>query len=320
MKYTFNTLMRLTKEQLLAEAQKLGSTVDSLTKRSKADLADYVLWLVDEERTLTEEEQKLVDEYESKTDAIVERFCGKWVITDYSNSTRYETKADLMEAVRYNLNEIAKEESSASSAPAADGYEFERVEPCYTGGGVYVFTGKLTNGNYFISNVASADDSWAVIVDADPDEDPEESCFEEWQTAHLVEDVESPDAFIVPMLEWVKANEPDGNYQMDDMDRLMEAFCDSSEADADEPEIVLEISRIAIKTETFCTPWEGQLYCIDICEDSEERMAWLYNSKYGIKMLMFGEEVKNDRNEFLDRVFSNVPYDIEIYQEEYEDQ
>lgn len=82
--------------------------------------------------------------------------------------------------------------------------------------------------------------------------------------------------------------------------------------DADE-EIVIEISRIAIKTETFCTPWEGQLYCIDVCEDSEERTAWLYNSRYGIKMLMFCEDVKNDRDQFLDAVFSNLPEYIEDY-------
>ena len=85
-------------------------------------------------------------------------------------------------------------------------------------------------------------------------------------------------------------------------------------------EIVIKISRINIKSETFCTAWEGQLYCIDVCEDSEVRMAWLYNSDYGIKMLMFGEEVGNDRDEFLDSVFSSLPNYIEIYQEEFEDE
>lgn len=86
-----------------------------------------------------------------------------------------------------------------------------------------------------------------------------------------------------------------------------------------EEEAVIEISRIAIRTETFCTPWNGQLYCIDVCEDSEERTAWLYNSNYGIKMLMFGEDVKNDRDQFLDAVFSNLPEYIESYHEDHED-
>lgn len=29
---------------------------------------------------------------------------------------------------------------------------------------------------------------------------------------------------------------------------------------------VIEISRIAIKSETFCTPWHGKLYCVDVME------------------------------------------------------
>jgi len=86
-------------------------------------------------------------------------------------------------------------------------------------------------------------------------------------------------------------------------------------------EITLKISRIDIKVETFCTPWNGKLYCVDICEDAEERSAWLYNSNYGVKSLMFGEKVKQgSREDFLDCVFSNLPYYIEDYADEYEDE
>lgn len=84
-------------------------------------------------------------------------------------------------------------------------------------------------------------------------------------------------------------------------------------------EITLKISRINIKSETFCTPWNGKLYCVDICEDAEERSAWLYNANCGVKSLMFGEEVKQESREaFLDCVFSNLPYYIEDYEDEYE--
>lgn len=84
-------------------------------------------------------------------------------------------------------------------------------------------------------------------------------------------------------------------------------------------EETLKISKVNIKSETFCTPWNGKLYCVDICEDAEERGAWLYNASYGIKSFMFGEEVKNNRDEFLDVVFSNLPDYIGSYEEEYED-
>lgn len=84
--------------------------------------------------------------------------------------------------------------------------------------------------------------------------------------------------------------------------------------------IVLKISKIDFKTETFCTPWNGKLYCVDIFEDAEERSAWLYNVSYGVKSLMFGEAIdESRRDEFLDLVFSNLPSYIEDYEEEYED-
>ena len=85
--------------------------------------------------------------------------------------------------------------------------------------------------------------------------------------------------------------------------------------------IVLKISRIDIKSETFCTPWNGKLYCVDICEDAKERSAWLYNSAYGVKSMMFGHMVCDmSKEEFLDLVFSNLPDYIEDYVEEYENE
>ena len=88
----------------------------------------------------------------------------------------------------------------------------------------------------------------------------------------------------------------------------------------DEGEI-LKISRIKATTETFATPWNGKLYCVDIYEDADERSAWLYNANYGVKELMWGEQVgQNSRDEFLDLVFSNLPEYIDGYAEEYEDE
>lgn len=107
----------------------------------------------------------------------------------------------------------------------------------------------------------------------------------------------------------------------------LEELCDEAwneandyDDDDDDEEITLKISRIDIKSETFCTPWNGKLYCVDICEDAEERSAWLYNSAYGVKSLMFGCMVNaQSREAFLDMVFSNLPDYIESYAEEYED-
>ena len=108
-----------------------------------------------------------------------------------------------------------------------------------------------------------------------------------------------------------------------DLDAFCSAFCDDvpeEETQEEEPgEIVLHISRIAIKTETFCAPYNGNLYCVDICEDAEERTAWIYNVQYGVKMLMWGEMASNDRDTFCDLVFKNIPEYADMYAEDYED-
>lgn len=97
------------------------------------------------------------------------------------------------------------------------------------------------------------------------------------------------------------------------VDELMEQV-----EEIEQDEISVKISRIAIKSETFCTNWNGHLYCVDICEDSEERSAWLYRSDYGTKGLMWGEEIgQQGRDSFIDLVFSNLPEYIENYEEAY---
>lgn len=53
----------------------------------------------------------------------------------------------------------------------------------YTGGGIWVFTGKLQDGNHFIAD----DDGDVLIVDAEIDWD--ESFYPEWQEEHLVEEL-----------------------------------------------------------------------------------------------------------------------------------
>ena len=97
---------------------------------------------------------------------------------------------------------------------------------------------------------------------------------------------------------------------------VSDSFCEEKENDNP----VLKISKVNIKSETFCTTWNNKVYCVDICEDMAERGAWLYNASYGIKAFMFGTSVEQDsRDEFLDMVFSNLPDYIEDDAEEYED-
>ena len=118
------------------------------------------------------------------------------------------------------------------------GEKFISVDPEYTGGNIYVFTGHLADGNYFMADTANYD---VRVLNEDPnipawmsDEDAqriygtilEEDAWAhpEWQEEHLVKDL-TPDeavAFFKEMLKWVKVNKPDGNYHESDMDDIKE--------------------------------------------------------------------------------------------------
>lgn len=115
---------------------------------------------------------------------------------------------------------------------------FISVEPEYTGGGIYVFTGELDNGNYFMAETSFYD---VRILNENPSIPPEMSDDEvwdkygisrdedawpsvEWQEEHLVEDLDPKraKAFFMSMLEWVKENHPSGNYLSSDMDGFID--------------------------------------------------------------------------------------------------
>lgn len=108
--------------------------------------------------------------------------------------------------------------------------KFVSVEPEYTGGGIYVFTGKLADGNFFMADTANYD---VRVLNANPDEPTGMDALGiternidsvEWQEEHLVEDL-TPDeavAFFKDMLKWVDENRPEGNYMIDDFDYFKE--------------------------------------------------------------------------------------------------
>ena len=58
----------------------------------------------------------------------------------------------------------------------------------YTGGGIYLLTGSLDNGNYFITNTSVLPDICIDEVDANPDDNLDEACTSEWYDAHIVDD------------------------------------------------------------------------------------------------------------------------------------
>lgn len=110
-------------------------------------------------------------------------------------------------------------------------YSIRYVNPCYTGGGIYVYTGQLVDGTWFL-----LDDmiSWnqlptrdvepivdGIWLDADPDEDFELAAMPEWQEEHgkYMSQDEAYQVYI-SALKWVIQNAPENdwtNYAMEDM-------------------------------------------------------------------------------------------------------
>lgn len=95
-----------------------------------------------------------------------------------------------------------------------------KVTPEYTGGGIYVFLGEI-DGKGFIADDTCFD---VRILDIDPTKCDEDVVFDpKWQESHLLRDLQEPEtrSFFMNMLKWVINNNPDGNYQMNDMIKIM---------------------------------------------------------------------------------------------------
>lgn len=64
-------------------------------------------------------------------------------------------------------------------------FDFVSVNADYTGGGIWIFTGRLSGGLYFLTSNDPLCTDYAMILNADPD-DFDVSLFEDWQAAHTV--------------------------------------------------------------------------------------------------------------------------------------
>ena len=79
----------------------------------------------------------------------------------------------------HGIAEAIREEEKAKRIAKKD--PFEQVTAVYTGGGIWLFYGKLKTGEYFLTD----DNGCTMILDASP-EDLDESLYEEWQEDHFL--------------------------------------------------------------------------------------------------------------------------------------
>ena len=130
---------------------------------------------------------------------------------------------ELNKQIEDYMNTIATLKASLNKS------RFVSVEPEYTGGGIYLFTGKLTDGNFFMADTANYD---VRVLTEDPNEPTGMDALGiternidsvEWQEEHLVKDLTPDEAveFFKEMLKWVEDNDPSGNYLGADMEYFM---------------------------------------------------------------------------------------------------
>jgi hypothetical protein len=97
-------------------------------------------------------------------------------------------------------------------------YEIKNATAEYTGGGIYIYYGELTNGLYFRTWDAS---DYIAICDADTSTDEAE--YEEFYEAHVVDSLFGDDfkKFFNNIIIWIDVNEPEGNYNIGELDSRM---------------------------------------------------------------------------------------------------
>lgn len=91
---------------------------------------------------------------------------------------------------------------------------------CYSGGGIYIYIGKLKNDMFFIAS----DENDLSIMDKEPTFDYDMDFF----NAHVVEYIDSDTIEFTQgfkaILNWILENNPEGNYSRTDLKNRLSKF------------------------------------------------------------------------------------------------
>lgn len=199
------------------------------------ELIDILYW------NTTHEDEMSDEEYQERYNEFFEQHN---VNTYGPGDDLFEKLKDLWITDKYLTMTENKETNLKENTKPNKSYEIEYVVPNYTGGGIYVYTGKLKDGNYFIADdtyFGKEGDTFSPfdirVVDTDPDkvytdEDGYEYTLLDdtyYQEQHFVEDIEEDNAkeFTKMILQWVIDNKPEGNYQIGEMQEYLDIVLDN---------------------------------------------------------------------------------------------
>lgn len=79
---------------------------------------------------------------------------------------------------------------------------------CYSGGGIYIYIGKLDNGTFFIAS----DEGDLTIMDTEPTFDYDMDYFNDHVVEYVDSDTVEFSQNFKAILNWILTNKPEGNY------------------------------------------------------------------------------------------------------------
>ena len=104
--------------------------------------------------------------------------------------------------------------------------EVKTANACYTGGGIYLLSGELSDGLFFMTTNDAED---VAIYDVDPySADENDFLTYDWHEAHVVQDLPDSDGaakhIVRDAVEWIADHRPDGNYIAEEVRRSFQKW------------------------------------------------------------------------------------------------
>ena len=94
----------------------------------------------------------------------------------------------------------------------------------YTGGGIYIYTGQLDDGTFFMTNTEYLD--YIMVLDVDPEENWDDNCDEQWQNEHMVVEYCGSEAIKITReaLQYIISNNHRGNYSVGEIESELKSL------------------------------------------------------------------------------------------------
>ena len=100
------------------------------------------------------------------------------------------------------------------------------VKAIYTGGSIWLFFGKIDDGNYFLTDDMGA----TLLLRENPGEDLESACHEDWQQENLIREISGAERrqFCLDMLQMLRSypygSEENGGITEGEISRYMKTM------------------------------------------------------------------------------------------------